>query len=57
MYRYLTAVTIFLAGALSLAPAWWVSTLPGLAILITLLGINSLGDWLRDVLDPTVRVN
>lgn len=32
--------------------AWWLTTLPGLAIAITVLGINLLGDWLRDVLDP-----
>ncbi len=36
--------------------AWWVSTLPGLAILITVLGINLVGDWMRDVLDPTLRI-
>ncbi|MEA2598524.1 MAG: peptide/nickel transport system permease protein [Thermomicrobiales bacterium] len=34
---------------------WWVSAWPGLAIFITVLGINLLGDWLRDVLDPTLR--
>jgi peptide/nickel transport system permease protein len=38
-----------------LASAWWISTLPGLAILATVLGINFFGDWLRDVLDPTLR--
>lgn len=32
--------------------AWWLTTLPGLAIGITVLGINLLGDWLRDVFDP-----
>lgn len=31
---------------------WWVSTFPGLAILLTVLGFNLLGDGLRDVLDP-----
>ncbi len=31
---------------------WWVSTFPGLAILVTVLGFNLLGDGLRDVLDP-----
>lgn len=36
--------------------AWWVSTLPGIAILIAVLGINFLGDWLRDVLDPRLRI-
>ena len=32
--------------------AWWLATLPGLAIMVTVLGINLLGDWLRDELDP-----
>lgn len=32
--------------------AWWVSTFPGLAIMITVLGFNFLGDGLRDMLDP-----
>lgn len=36
--------------------AWWVITLPGIAILLTVLAINLLGDWLRDILDPTLRV-
>lgn len=34
---------------------WWVATFPGLAITITVFGINQLGDWLRDVLDPRMR--
>jgi peptide/nickel transport system permease protein len=49
--------TMVADGRELLGISWWVSTLPGLAILITLLGINSVGDWLRDVLDPTVRLN
>jgi peptide/nickel transport system permease protein len=32
--------------------AWWLVTMPGLAILFVVLGINVGGDWLRDVLDP-----
>lgn len=36
--------------------AWWVITFPGVAILLTVLAINLLGDWLRDVLDPTLRL-
>lgn len=32
--------------------AWWLPVFPGLAISATVLGINLLGDWLRDVLDP-----
>jgi peptide/nickel transport system permease protein len=35
--------------------AWWVSALPGLAILLVVLAFNLLGDWLRDVLDPKLR--
>lgn len=35
--------------------AWWVSTVPGLAIMLTVLGINLLGDGLRDVLDPQIN--
>lgn len=35
--------------------AWWVSTIPGLAILALSLGFNMLGDALRDVLDPRSR--
>jgi peptide/nickel transport system permease protein len=34
--------------------AWWLPTFPGAALLVTLLGFNVLGDWLRDTLDPTV---
>jgi len=33
--------------------AWWISAFPGLAIFLTALGINLLGDWVRDRLDPT----
>src|SRR5690625_435847 len=35
-----------------MATNWWLSTFPGIAITITVLGIIFLGDWLRDVLDP-----
>ena len=35
-----------------LGVGWWIATLPGLAIMVCVLGINLLGDWLRDVLDP-----
>ena len=35
--------------------AWWVVTFPGLAILITVLAINLVGDGLRDALDPRLR--
>lgn len=42
-------------GRTYLQTAWWVSVFPGLAILLTVLGLNLLGDWLRDQLDPTGR--
>ena len=38
-----------------LVDAWWVATMPGLAILITLFSLNLFGDWLRDTLDPKLR--
>lgn len=38
-----------------IASAWWISFFPGLAILVTVLAFNLLGDWLRDALDPTMR--
>ncbi|WP_435171613.1 ABC transporter permease [Falsirhodobacter sp. 1013] len=44
-------------GRTYLQTAWWVSVFPGLAILLTVLGLNLLGDWLRDTLDPTGRTN
>ena len=35
--------------------AWWMATFPGLAIMVTVLGFNLLGDALRDALDPRMR--
>jgi len=35
--------------------AWWVSMFPGVAIMLTVLSLNLLGDWLRDHLDPKLR--
>jgi peptide/nickel transport system permease protein len=35
-----------------LAGNWWLAVLPGVAIMLTVLSCNVLGDWLRDVLDP-----
>ena len=32
--------------------AWWISTFPGIAILLFVLGVNLLGEGLRDALDP-----
>lgn len=39
------------------ATAWWLGVFPGLAIMLTVLAINLLGDWARDVLDPRMRTN
>lgn len=36
--------------------AWWISLFPGLAILLTVMGMNLLGDWLRETLDPKGKV-
>ena len=38
-----------------LAVAWWISTMPGLAIMLTVLSMNLFGDWIRDRLDPRLR--
>jgi len=35
--------------------AWWIVTFPGIAIMLTVLGTNLVGDWLRNVLDPRLR--
>ncbi len=42
-------------GRTYLQTAWWVTLFPGLAIMVTVLGLNLLGDWLRDRLDPTAK--
>ncbi|MFZ5631675.1 MAG: ABC transporter permease [Bacillota bacterium] len=43
------------AGRDTLINAWWISTLPGLAILTLVLGINLLGETLRDITDPRLQ--
>jgi peptide/nickel transport system permease protein len=35
--------------------AWWISTFPGLVLMLTSLVVSRTGDWLRDLLDPTLR--
>jgi peptide/nickel transport system permease protein len=35
--------------------AWWMSLVPGIALVLMVLAMNLLGDWLRDVLDPKLR--
>lgn len=42
-------------GRENLLDAWWISTFPGLAIVITVLSFNVVGDALRDALDPKLR--
>lgn len=42
-------------GRQYLRTAWWVGTFPGMAIMVTVLGFNLLGDGLRDVLDPRMK--
>ena len=39
-----------------LREAWWISTVPGLGIMLTVLAMNLLGDGLRDVLDPSLKI-
>ncbi|MEK7873631.1 MAG: ABC transporter permease subunit, partial [Chloroflexota bacterium] len=43
------------AGRQYLESAWWVSFVPGVAIMLVVLSFNLLGDWLRDALDPKLR--
>ncbi len=38
-----------------IATSWWIITFPGVAILLTVMSVNLLGDWLRDRLDPRLR--
>ncbi len=42
-------------GRIYMSTAWWVPTFAGIAIMITVLGANLFGDWLRDRLDPRLR--
>ena len=42
-------------GQTFLVTAWWVAVFPGLALLLAVLGVNLLGDGLRDLLDPRFR--
>ena len=42
-------------GRNHLVDAWWVATMPGVAILLTVMSLNLFGDWLRDKLDPKLR--
>ena len=42
-------------GRAYVASAWWLTTFPGLAIMVTVLGANLVGDAVRDRLDPRIR--
>ncbi len=46
---------ILTAGKDSIEVAWWLSFYPGMAILITVLGYNLLGEGIRDAIDPRLR--
>lgn len=41
-------------GRQYLSSSWWIATMPGLAIVVAVVGINLIGDWLRDALDPGI---
>jgi peptide/nickel transport system permease protein len=43
-------------GRIYLASAWWLATFPGVAISATVLALNALGDWLRDLADPELEL-
>ena len=43
------------SGRNYLQAGWWVATFPGIAITLTVIGINLIGDYLRDELDPMLR--
>jgi len=38
-----------------LSSSWWIATMPGIAIVLAVIGINLVGDWLRDALDPGIE--
>jgi peptide/nickel transport system permease protein len=42
-------------GRAYMATAWWLTTFPGLAMMLTVLALNVIGDWLREFLDPRMR--
>lgn len=44
-------------GRSYITEAWWIAVFPGLGIVLTVLGLNLLGDWLRDQLDPKTHMN
>lgn len=42
-------------GRAYLNTAWWIAVFPGVTVVLVTMSVNLFGDWLRDVLDPTVR--
>jgi peptide/nickel transport system permease protein len=42
-------------GRAYMGTAWWLTTFPGVAMMLTVLSINVVGDWLRDFIDPRLR--
>ncbi|WP_305044366.1 ABC transporter permease [Geoalkalibacter sp.] len=46
---------MLISGKQTLGAAWWLSVFPGLAILVTVLGYNLLGEGIRDALDPRLK--
>ncbi len=46
---------ILMAGKDNIMIAWWISVFPGLAILLTVLSYNLLGEGIRDIIDPRLR--
>jgi peptide/nickel transport system permease protein len=47
--------TMLADSRIYISTAWWLPLFPGLCIFITVLGINLLGDGLRDILDPRLK--
>jgi peptide/nickel transport system permease protein len=42
-------------GRAYMGTAWWLTTFPGLAMMLTVLSLNVIGDWLREFIDPRMR--
>jgi peptide/nickel transport system permease protein len=42
-------------GRALIGTGWWIALFPGLAIMLSVLCFNMLGDWLRDRLDPKLK--
>ncbi|NOS35704.1 MAG: ABC transporter permease subunit, partial [Deltaproteobacteria bacterium] len=47
---------ILTAGKDNIEIAWWISVFPGLAILLTVLAYNLLGEGIRDAIDPRLKI-